>query len=97
RWSTAGLHSLPRAVRTRILRRICALGGADLGALRAAVIADVDRVLVARAAALGGTDAVLRPHTWDLHPNLRLRLGRDGLALTAAPGGAPGRARGSGQ
>lgn len=84
RWSTEGLHALPRAVRTRVLRQICALGGADLGALRATVIADIDRVLVARAAALGGTDAVLGPHAWDLRPGLRLRLGRDTLALAPA-------------
>lgn len=85
RWSTRDLHTLPRAVRTRIVRRICALGGADLGALRAAVIEDIDRAVVARAAALGGTNAVLRPHVWDLRPSLRVRLDRDGLALAPAP------------
>ncbi|MCY1058288.1 tRNA lysidine(34) synthetase TilS [Nannocystis sp. SCPEA4] len=86
-WSTDDLHVLPRAVRTRVVRRICGLGGADLGALRAAVIEDIDRAVMARAAALGGTDAVLRPHVWDLRPGLRVRLDRQGLTLAqAAPG-----------
>lgn len=89
RWSTDGLHDLPRAVRTRVIRRICGLAGADLGALRAAVVEDIDRVMVARAAALGGTGAVLRPHAWDLHPGLCLRLGRTGLALGPAGGVRP--------
>lgn len=89
RWSTADLHALPRAVRTRALRRICGLGGADLGSLRAAVIEDIDRVLVARAAALGGSDAVLRPHAWDLHPGIELRLDRQGLTLAPQQAGAP--------
>jgi tRNA(Ile)-lysidine synthase len=88
RWSTADLHALPRAVRTRVVRRICALGGADLGALRATVIADIDRALMARAAALGTSSAALRPHLWDLRPGLRVRLDRDGLALVAAGSGA---------
>lgn len=91
RWSTADLHALPRAVRTRVLRRICGVGGADLTALRSAVIDDIDRVLVARAAALGGSAAVLRPHAWDLHPGLELRLGRGGLALGPRRAGAGGR------
>ncbi len=88
RWSTSDLHALPRAVRTRVLRRLCGVGGADLGALRAAVVDDIDRVLVARAAALGGSAAVLRPHAWDLHPGLELRLGRRGLAIGPRPVGA---------
>lgn len=88
RWSTDELHVLPRAVRTRVVRRICALGGADLGALRAAVIEDIDRAVMARAAALGGTDAVLRPHVWHLRPGLRVRLDRQGLTLAPAAGGA---------
>lgn len=95
RWSTTGLADLPRAVRTRVIRRICGLAGVDLGALRAATIKDIDRVVVARAAALGGSDAILRPHAWDLHPGLCLRLGRTGLALApsrdaAAPDGQAG-------
>jgi tRNA(Ile)-lysidine synthase len=84
RWSTHALHDLPRAVRTRVIRRICGLAGVDLGALRAATIEDIDRVVVARAAALGGSDAILRPHAWDLHPGLRLRLGRTTVALGPA-------------
>ncbi|PCC66796.1 tRNA(Ile)-lysidine synthase [Nannocystis exedens] len=87
-WSTDDLHILPRAVRTRVLRRICGLGGADLGALRAAVIEDIDRAVLARAAALGGTDAVLRPHVWHLRPGLHVRLDRQGLTLAGAAPGA---------
>lgn len=83
RWSASDLHTLPRAVRTRLLRRICTLGGVDPAELGAAVIEDVDRVVLARAAALGGTDAVLRPHAWDLRGGT-LHLDRSGLAVAAA-------------
>lgn len=79
-WSVDDLHALPRAIRTRVLRRICAHAGVDLTALGAAVIDDIDRVLLARAAARGGSDAVLRPHAWDLRGGT-LRLGRSGLRV----------------
>ncbi|MFY0530892.1 tRNA lysidine(34) synthetase TilS [Nannocystis pusilla] len=62
--------------------------GADLGALRAAVIEDIDRAVLARAAALGGTDAVLRPHVWHLRPGLHVRLDRQGLTLAGTAPGA---------
>ena len=79
-WSVDDLHALPRAIRTRVLRRICAHAGVDLTALGAAVIDDIDRVLLARAAARGGSDAVLRPHAWDLRGGT-LHLGRSGLRV----------------
>jgi hypothetical protein len=49
RWAIDGLANLPRAVRTRVLRRLCAAAGAEMGALGQAAIASIDRVLCARA------------------------------------------------
>ncbi len=89
RWSIVGLERLPRAIRSRLLRRLCALAGADMGALGQAAIASIDRALCARAAAVNARDAgaaspVRAPRSWDLRPGLRLRLDRDGLAFGPA-------------
>ena len=95
-WATEGLDGLPRAIRTRVLRRICELGGVDMGALGHSAIASVDRALCGRAAAVNAPDAgsaspARAPRTWDLRPGLRLRLDRGGLRLgpAAAPSEAP--------
>jgi len=89
RWSIAGIDRLPRAVRTRLLRRLCEAAGADMGALGQAAIASIDRALCARAAAANAPDAgaaspARAPRSWDLRPGLRLRLDRGGLALGPA-------------
>ena len=88
-WALEGLAALPRAVRTRVLRRICELGGADMSALGYAAIAAVDRALCARDGAANAPDAgaaspARAPRSWDLRPGLRLRLGRGGLRLGPA-------------
>ncbi|MCB9752875.1 MAG: tRNA lysidine(34) synthetase TilS [Myxococcales bacterium] len=79
RWSHDGLHALPRAIRTRLIRRICLSVGADIGALGHAVIAEIDQAVVARGRALGTTDAALAPRTWPLRPAIVVRLDRGGL------------------
>jgi len=88
-WALDGLAALPRAVRTRVLRRICEQGGVDMGALGHVVVAAIDRALCARAGARAAPDAgaaspALAPRTWDLRPGLRLRLGRAGLHIGPA-------------
>lgn len=62
RWSTQGLNQLPRAVRTRFVRRICRAAGSPEDALSARTMASID-------------DALLDPgpgRTWDLYPRRRL-------------------------
>ncbi len=88
-WAADGLAGLPRAVRTRVLRRICELGGVDMGALGHTAIASVDRALCGREAAATAQDAgaaspARAPRSWDLRPGLRLRLDRGGLRLGPA-------------
>ena len=88
-WSIAGLDRLPRAVRSRFLRRLCAAAGADMGALGQAAIASIDLALCARGAAANAPDAGAAsagkaPRSWDLRPGLRLRLDRGGLTLGPA-------------
>lgn len=95
-WAAEGLAGLPRAIRTRVLRRICELGGVDMGALGHSAIASVDRALCGRAAAVNAPDAgsaspARAPRTWDLRPGLRLRLDRGGLRLGPAEGPREGR------
>ena len=85
-WAIDGLAALPRAVRTRLLRRLCAEGGADLGSLGQAAIASIDRALCARAGAATAQEAgpaspARAPRSWDLRPGLRLRLDRGGLRI----------------
>ncbi len=88
-WAIEGLANLPRAVRTRVLRLLCAAAGAEMGALGQAAIASIDRVLCARAGAANALDAgaaspARAPRSWDLRPGLRLRLDREGLRLGPA-------------
>lgn len=90
-WALEGLAGLPRAVRTRVLRRICELGGVDMGALGHGAIASVDRALCGREAAANAPDAgaaspARAPRSWDLRPGLRLRLDRGGLRIEPAQG-----------
>lgn len=88
-WATEGLAELPRAVRTRLLRCICAAAGVDMGSLGQAAIASIDRAVCARAAAANAQDAgaaspARAPRSWDLRPGLRLRLDRGGLQVGPA-------------
>ena len=83
-WSHEGLHALPRAIRTRLLRRICLAAGADMGELGYAVIADIDQAVMARGRALGTSDAALAPRTWRLRPGITVRLDRVGLWVGGA-------------
>lgn len=79
RWSTAGLAGLPRAVRTRVLRRICGDGGVDLGGLGHATVAAIDRAVGERA--VNAPAAAAGPRAWDLAPGRRLRLDSRGLSV----------------
>lgn len=92
RWASEGLANLPRAVRTRVLRLLCAAAGADMGALGHAAIASIDRALCARAEAANALDAgqaspARAPRSWDLRPGLRMRLDREGLRCGPADRG----------
>ena len=80
RWSTEGMDQLPRAVRTRFVRRLCRAGGCPEDALSAHVLASID-------------EALLHPgprRAWDLHPRSRLHLAEGWLWLE--PCGAATRA-----
>lgn len=85
RWRCDGLAALPRAVRTRVLRRIALRGGADRDALSERIILALDRALMAREAARGTHGAALRPHSWDLRPSVRVGLDRSGLWARRPP------------
>ncbi len=90
RWAIEGLATLPRAVRTRVIRLLCAAGGVDMGTLGHAAIASIDRALCARAEAVNAPDAgaassARAPRWWHLRPRLRLCLDREGLQIGRAP------------
>lgn len=75
RWSTEGIQQLPRAVRTRFVRRLCRAAGCPEDALAARTLASID-------------DALLHPgprRAWDLHPRLRLCLWQGELWMEDAP------------
>lgn len=75
RWSTEGMQRLPRAVRTRFVRRLCRAAGCPEDALAARTLASID-------------DALLHPgprRAWDLHPRLRLCLAQGELWMEDAP------------
>ena len=84
-WATDGLAGLPRAVRTRLLRRICGDGGASLSDLGHSVIAAIDRAICDRA--VNAPAAAAGPRAWDLRPGRRLRLDGAGLHVEVAAEG----------
>ncbi len=62
RWSTEGMEELPRAVRTRFVRRLCTASGTPGDGLAASTLASIDHAL-----------AHPGPRrSWDLHPHRRL-------------------------
>lgn len=63
-WSIVGLNELPRAVRSGVLRSICAEEGVDLDALHQRTLAAIDAAVCE-----GG-----RRRRWDLHPGRRLHV-----------------------
>lgn len=86
-WTTAGLAGLPRAVRTRVLRRICGDGGASLEQLGSSAIAAIDRALCERTAGAANARA-LGVSAWDLRPGRRLRLAGGVLHVEVVPAGS---------
>jgi tRNA(Ile)-lysidine synthase len=80
-WDLGEFDALPRAVRTRALRRICALSGVDLTALRRQIIEAMDlaAVAVSRARAGGPGTPSPAPVGWDLHPGRRIEIGKHGV------------------
>jgi tRNA(Ile)-lysidine synthase len=83
-----GIDTVPRAVRTRLLRELCRLGGVDPSELTRRVVEQVDDAAVARAqrcrgAARAPSDA---PLGWDLRPRRRLCLEGDALFVIPADG-----------
>ncbi len=88
RWSLSEFDELPRALRTRVLRRIAALAGADLEQLHRRTLDQLEAAAWAVAAAERrrrsepGTPSPA-PRGWDLAPKLRLTIDRNGIRVAA--------------
>ncbi|KIG17414.1 tRNA(Ile)-lysidine synthetase [Enhygromyxa salina] len=80
-WDLGQFHTLPRAVRTRALRRVCELSGVDLTGLRRRVIEamDIASVAVSRSLAGGPGTPSPAPRGWDLRPGCRIEIGKKGV------------------
>jgi tRNA(Ile)-lysidine synthase len=78
-WSLEGFDALPRAVRTRALRRMCELGGVDLAQLRRRVVDAMDAAAVAVAASRGPATPSPAPRSWDLNPGRRVQIDKNGV------------------
>jgi tRNA(Ile)-lysidine synthase len=79
-WSLVDFDLLPRAVRSRMLRRVCELVGVDLGQLRRQVVETMDAAAVTVAVsgrAIGTPNPA--PLGFDLHPSCRVEIGKFGL------------------
>jgi tRNA(Ile)-lysidine synthase len=79
-WSLVGFDRLPRAVRSRMLRRMCELAGADLGQLRRRVVEAMD---VAAVTVAGSPH--IPPCRFDLHPSRRVEIGKFGFRAEKWP------------
>lgn len=86
RWLLDDFDRLPRAVRTRTLRTMCAEAGIDLSELSHQVVEGIDRVAVAQANARRPprSGPGVEPKRWDLHPNRRLCVEKDGIFVEVA-------------
>lgn len=81
-WDLRGFHSLPRAIRTRVLRSICLAEGADPAHLRYSVVVELTAAATAISAAYEGarrSPGGERPRTWDLRPRCCIRIDKNGL------------------
>jgi tRNA(Ile)-lysidine synthase len=79
-WSLDGFDRLPRAVRSRMLRRMCELGGVDLAQLRRRVIEAMDMA----AMTVTGSPHI-PPRSFDLHPSRRVEIGNFGVRAAKWP------------
>ncbi|PRP98102.1 tRNA(Ile)-lysidine synthase [Enhygromyxa salina] len=80
-WELSQFHVLPRAVRTRVLRRVCELCGVDLSTVHLRVIEAMDEaaVAVSRSRAGGPGTPNPAPRGWDLRPGCRVEIGKTGV------------------
>jgi tRNA(Ile)-lysidine synthase len=81
RWDLTGFEALPRAIRMRVLRGMCALAGVELAQLRARVIEAMDAaaVAVAAAKARGPGHPMPAPRRWDLSPQRQVTIDKNGV------------------
>ncbi len=84
RWSLAEFDRLPRAVRTRVLRRIVAIEGVELEQLRRRTLDELEAAALAVAQAdrrrrAEPGSASPAPKRWDVAPKLRVTIHRNGL------------------
>jgi tRNA(Ile)-lysidine synthase len=85
-WSLVDFDLLPRAVRSRMLRRMCELAGVDLTQLRRQVVDTMDTAAVAVAVsgrAIGTPNP--RPRSFDLNPSCRVEIGKMSLRAPKRP------------
>jgi tRNA(Ile)-lysidine synthase len=85
-WSLVDFDLLPRAVRSRMLRRMCERSGVDLTQLRRRVVESMDAAAVAVAATTRAAGIPKpAPRGFDLHPNCRIVIEKWGLRATKRP------------
>lgn len=80
-WELGQFDALPRAVRTRALRRMCEFSGVELSALRRQIIEAMDAAAVAVSRSQGGGPGTPSPapRGWDMHPGCRIEIGKQGV------------------
>jgi len=78
-WDVDGLGALPRAVRTRLVRRIAQVAGVDDECLGHLVVDTIDKAVLARARSRFAGGPGYRARAWDLASGVRLHLDGSGL------------------
>lgn len=79
RLDLTGFDRVPRAVRTRVIRRFIVGAGVDAGCLGVRMVDAVEAAIVGAAGPGHTPGGAPVPRSWDLHPRRRLRLDRRGL------------------
>ena len=83
-WDIQAIESIPKAVRTRLIRRICLESGVDMSQLGYATVAGIDRAILAYSFAAtprANQSAHRIPRSWDLRPNCRFCLSCEGIVI----------------
>lgn len=87
-WTLDEFDALPRAIRMRVMRRLCELAGADLSRLHRRTVAAMEQacVDVSEATRAGRGAPRPAPRRWQLHPGREVIVDKNGVRYQSTAG-----------